>query len=141
MEFKWAEMPSDIVNDAFAIREEVFVKEQGFEEEFDEKDKESLHVVGYDGEVPVCCARIFYDGDNTWHAGRIAVKKIYRGTGLGADLMKAVCEKARSLGGVKVELGAQLRASGFYAKQGFERVGEEYKEEGCPHIGMAKNLY
>lgn len=141
MEFKWAGMPSDIVKDAFMIREEVFIKEQGFEEEFDEKDKESYHIVGYDGELPVCCARIFYDGDNIWHAGRIAVKKSYRGTGLGAELMKAICEKAKSLGGKKVVLGAQVRASGFYAKQGFEKAREEYLEEGCPHIGMEKNLY
>lgn len=141
MEFKWSEMPSDIAKDAFMIREEVFVKEQGFEEEFDSKDKESLHVVGYDGDTPVCCARIFYDGDNTWHAGRIAVRKVYRGTGLGADLMKVICEKAKAMNGKKVVLGAQLQASGFYAKQGFERVGDEYLEEGCPHIGMEKNLY
>lgn len=140
MTFKWAEMPDVIVEDAFKIREEVFVKEQGFNEEFDAKDHECLHIVGYDGDMPICCARLFKKSEDTWYVGRIAVKKVHRGTGLGALLMKAVEEKARNLGGKRLILGAQCRASGFYEKQGFEKYGEEYLEECCPHIMMGKAL-
>lgn len=140
MEFKWAKSPDKVVEDAFKIREEVFVNEQGFKEEFDDKDNEALHIVGYENGEEICCARIFYYGDDVWYAGRIAVKKKFRGTGSGATLMEEIVKKVRKLGGKKVILGAQCRASGFYLKQGFEMYGEEYLEEGCPHIKMARSV-
>ena len=40
--------------DAIFIRKEVFVKEQGFKNEFDEKDNEAHFLVGY-GKWQSCC--------------------------------------------------------------------------------------
>ena len=47
--------------DAVFIRKEVFVKEQGFKNEFDEKDNEAHFLVGYENGSPVATCRIFYD--------------------------------------------------------------------------------
>ncbi|MNH44400.1 putative acyltransferase [compost metagenome] len=40
--------------------------------------------------------------------------------------------------GVPVYLSAQAHLQGFYARHGFEAVGEEYLEDDIPHIGMRK---
>ena len=47
--------------DAIFIRKEVFVKEQGFKNEFDEKDNEAHFIVGYENDNQVEDCRIFYD--------------------------------------------------------------------------------
>ena len=43
-------------------------------------------------------------------------------------------------GGKSVTLSAQLRASGFYEKQGYKKHGDEYYDEYCPHVLMTKAL-
>lgn len=45
--------------DAVFIRKEVFVKEQGFKNEFDEKDNEAHFLVRYENGSPVATCRIF----------------------------------------------------------------------------------
>lgn len=138
--FVWAKMPSPAVKDAFCLREEVFVKEQGFQNEFDKTDESCLHLICYEGERVAGCARLFCQGAGVWHAGRIAVAKDCRGAGMGAAIMAALEQKAAKLGGKKLILSAQRRAAGFYEKQGYERVGEEYLDEYCPHVDMEKVL-
>ena len=49
--------------DCRMIRETVFVKEQGFENEFDRIDAKALHLAVYAGEVPVATGRLFSDND------------------------------------------------------------------------------
>ena len=137
---KWAKVPDEAVQDAFAIREEVFIKEQGFQEEFDSTDGHCWHLIGYEAGIPVACARLFSEREGVWHAGRIAVRKNWRGTGAGAEIMAALEQKARELGGTQVVLSAQCRASGFYEKQGYQKTGGEYLDEYCPHVEMFKLL-
>lgn len=49
---KWVRMPDEAVKDAFSIREEVFVKEQGFQEEFDSTDDSCWHLICYQNGCP-----------------------------------------------------------------------------------------
>lgn len=42
--------------------------------------------------------------------------------------------------GAELVLHAQCRASGFYEKSGFEKLGDADDDEGCPHIWMKKHL-
>ncbi len=137
---KWAQQPDEAVKDAFAVRQEVFVEEQGFQEEFDATDESCWHLIWYQDGHPVACARLFSEEDGVWHVGRIAVRKSLRGTGLGSRVMAALEEKARQLGGQKIVLSAQCRAADFYRKQGYERTENEYLEEYCPHVEMFKTL-
>ena len=49
--------------DAKAIRQSVFVEEQGFEYEFDDIDETALHLVLYDeNDNPCATGRLFFDG-------------------------------------------------------------------------------
>lgn len=123
------------------IREHVFVREQGFQYEFDEIDRSAVHMVVYENGAPVATGRVFpKEGEEgTWILGRIAVEKANRGKRLGAfvisRLEEYVKEKERP---VCFELSAQIQARGFYEKQGYTVFGEEHMEEFCPHVGMRK---
>lgn len=47
----------EIPKEAKTIREAVFIKEQGFKEEFDEIDDVAKHVLLFDGDIPVGTCR------------------------------------------------------------------------------------
>lgn len=127
--------------DAKAIRFKVFVDEQGFQNELDDTDNTALHLVLYVDGAAAGAGRMFTeDGGKSYHLGRIAVLKEYRGLHLGALIVEAMCEKAKELGAEKCELSAQCKAKEFYKKQGFEEQGDVYLDEYCPHIYMVKEL-
>ena len=126
--------------EARVIREEVFVEEQGFREEFDETDARAWHVVLYEGGIAAATGRLFSEGGGVYHVGRVAVRKAYRGYGVGAQVMRALHRKARALGARELVLSAQVQARGFYEKLGYAAVGETYLDEHCPHVRMTLSL-
>lgn len=128
-------------DDAMTVRNEVFVKEQGFVDEFDENDAVSAHFVMYDVDTPIATCRIFKkDDDGTFMFGRLAVVAAHRKKGYGSKMVCAAEEHARSEGGTRVILHAQLHAKGFYESIGYCPVGEVEEEQGCPHIWMEKKI-
>lgn len=129
---------NELPKDAKYIREEVFMKEQGFQDEFDEIDDHCLHLVIEDDKA-IGCARM-YEKNNEMVLGRIAVLKEYRHLHIGSYILKTLEEKAKELGYSKVVLSAQVRAQLFYEKNGYQTQGEEYLDEYCPHIFMYKEL-
>jgi len=125
-------------DEAAAIRQEVFVDEQGFENEFDDTDRYCIHLVLYrDGEA-AAVGRLYRASDGVWHLGRIAVRKPFRGQGLGAEVMSLLERKAYENGAVETAVSAQCRAAGFYEKLGYRAQGEVYLDEFCEHILMVK---
>lgn len=124
---------------ARAIRYSVFVEEQGVpvELEWDDMDAPSWHALAFaaDG-TPVATGRLLPDG----HIGRMAVLKVARGTGVGARVLDALMAKAAELGYPALILNAQTHAAPFYARVGFEQVGEEFEEAGIPHVEMRKRI-
>jgi len=156
--FKWSK-GHEAFDDAHFIRETVFVKEQGFDSEFDEIDKNAHHLTIYfqDDNVTdtkpvlnvqrvaytqrVAVSRIFTENDTEeYHIGRVCVLKQYRGFHYGEALMKESMRKAAELGAKTAVLGAQKRVEKFYAKLGFEAFGEEYLDQFCPHVHMRAKL-
>lgn len=88
---------------------------------------------------PVATCRFFQEGEGRHYViGRIAVMKQYRGQNIGADILKIAEEKIYELKGTHISLHAQLRAKGFYEKQGYMPYGEIDFDEDCPHIWMRK---
>lgn len=130
---------NELPAEAAKIREEVFVREQGFREEFDTVDNSAFHVVLFlDGKAVATC-RYFSDGDS-YKVGRIAVLKNYRGRNFGSSVLLEAEKQIAMLGGRSVILHSQLQACGFYEKLGYVPYGEIEPEEGCPHIWMKKEL-
>ncbi len=137
------EVRTDRREDAFAVRRRVFMDEQGYTDEFDAVDEACVHVTLYaDGEL-AGCTRVFLDADDPTlgYVGRVATLKEFRGRGLGAELMRASEEVARSLGARTLRLHSQLHAAGFYEKCGYARCSDvDYEDEGQPHLWMEKRL-
>ena len=127
---------------AAAIRQAVFVEEQGFHNEFDETDETCLHCVISDGPQPVATCRAFAkeDGSGRWIIGRVAVSLPYRGQRQGEAVMNAMMKHLAQQAGREVELSAPCRAAGFYEKLGFISTGETHMDEYCPHVTMIKTL-
>ncbi len=138
MKYKLFDNFNDAKN-AKAIREEVFIKEQNFHNEFDDLDYSSLHLEIYEDDQPIGCARM-YVKDDIYYFGRIAVLKEYRGLGYGSMIISILEREAYKRGVKKVSLSAQARASAFYEKMGYLKEGNEYFDEYCPHIKMVKEL-
>lgn len=122
-----------------AVREPVFVVEQGVppEIETDELDPLCRHVLARDASgKPIGTGRLTPQRT----IGRLAVIPDRRGQGVGAALLQALVDMARGLGYPVIELHAQVDAIGFYEHHAFERVGEEYLEAGIRHHTMRRTL-
>ena len=127
--------------EAAAIRQEVFVEEQGFTEEFDQTDDIALHLLLWDGAQSVAVCRMFPSAERgSWVIGRVAVRKPFRKQGLGAQVMRAAEDAIRQAGGTRVELAAQEQAAGFYRTLGYASLEERFLDEDCPHVWMRKEL-
>lgn len=125
--------------EARAIRTKVFMEEQGFTYEYDEIDDTAWHLVASEGGKPAATCRFFWSEEkDAYVLGRLAVLPEYRGKNVGAAMMEEAEARVRALGGNKLCLHAQCRASGFYEKQGYQKTGAVELEEGCPHIWMSK---
>lgn len=135
----WAELGTD----ASHIRTEVFVHEQKIpvEMEWDEADQTALHAVAYNGlGQAIGTARLLEHTPHTAKIGRMAVKRILRGSSIGRDLLHVLMEAAKQRGNQEVMLHAQRSAEGFYTRAGFQVRGEPFEEVSIPHIEMVITL-
>ncbi len=148
--------PGDL-SGCHAVRREVFVVEQGVPEELemDAYDAHAVHLlaIGADGR-PLGTVRYLYGAparrkyaakgvadDETAVLGRLAVTTAARGTGLGAELVRAVEADAGLRGLTGVYLEAQSHALGFYERLGYAAFGPEFDEgSGIPHQAMRRTL-
>jgi len=81
------------------------------------------------------------DGDSDWRLRGMATAESIRGTGLGAMLMAAVLDHARSVGAASVWCSARVPAAGFYLRHGFVATSDEYEvAEIGPHLRMRIDL-
>ncbi|MEU8922738.1 GNAT family N-acetyltransferase [Kitasatospora sp. NPDC048545] len=135
-----------------AVRREVFVVEQNVPEEleYDEYDRTSVHLlaVGADGAALGTGRLIFGDQareltggvEGRVLLGRLAVLPAARGTGLGAELVRAIEAAGAERGASEVELHAQVQALGFYERLGYLAEGPEYDDAGIAHRTMTRVL-
>lgn len=128
--------------DAIKIRKKVFIEEQGFQDEFDNNDFNSIHFVMYnENNIAIATCRVYQDNSSKdYIIGRFAVLTKYRGLHLGKNLMLAVENYLKSKNVQRVILHAQYQACNFYQKCGFVAFKEIDFEEDCPHIWMQKNI-
>ncbi len=127
--------------EAKEIREEVFVREQGFVQEFDRTDEIATHLVLFWEGQPAGVCRFFPTPEaGCWDFGRLAVRKAFRDKHFGSLLVQEAERQIRRLGGTRLMLMAQIRAEKFYEKNGYTPFGEPCDDEGCPHIWMMKML-
>ena len=128
---------------ARAIRQRVFIEEQACppEEEWDEHDATSRHVLGLVDGKPAATARwrpVKYEEQPAAKLERFAILPAYRGRGYGRQLVRYVMEDAERAGFATQIMHAQAHLEPFYASLGFKVVDEPFTEAGILHVKMAR---
>ncbi|AOM40944.1 GNAT family N-acetyltransferase [Xenorhabdus hominickii] len=132
----------ELIQQAFAIRKQVFTDEQGFAEEIDidEYDDIALHVVLFDDERPIGVLRAILKDNGMLKVGRVAVLKSHRGRGIGRQVMGFIADYGRQNSIATIGLSSQCHARPFYESLGYQAYGEIYLEDGEEHIFMTLDL-
>lgn len=127
--------------DLWRLRQDVFVVEQQcVYADLDGRDRheDTRHVLlidGDDDDGPVIgCARVVDDGTQ-WRIGRVALAPGARGRGLADVLMQTALDVTPDR---DVVLAAQSPLADWYAGFGFVIDGEEFLEDGIPHLPMRR---
>jgi predicted GNAT family N-acyltransferase len=144
---RWARSRAEVL-DAFALRERVFVGEQGVpaEEELDPLDDVARHAVAVvdpghaSGESPVIgTLRLLVDGEQA-KIGRVAVDRRWRRRGIASRMLALALDGARERGCTSVRLAAQLAATEVYRQAGFAVESDVFEEADIPHVWMGMAL-
>ena len=133
------------LNLGFALRIEVFVKEQNvpMELEIDEKDnsENTVHIGYFNGDKLIGVARLVDMDKDVIHIGRVAIDREYRGRGIGHELIIGCENIAKQIlkKEIIIELSAQIQAEKFYESLGYNRVNDKiYLDAGIKHVDMMK---
>ncbi len=147
MEIKWQCVEFNALSlsqlyDVLALRQEVFVVEQDCPYlDADGKDQEGWHVCGYDDEGElVAYTRILPQGISYKKypsIGRVITSQKIRGKKKGRELMEySIAETQKLWGRIPIKISAQSHLQGYYNSVGFKIIGDEYDEDGIPHVAM-----
>jgi predicted GNAT family N-acyltransferase len=131
------------LEEALAIRCQVFVAEQGVREalEIDGLDGAARHLLALWEDRPVGTLRLrWLDRGRVAKIERVAVLAAARGQKVGQALMGAALDLARAQGAGEARLHAQTTVQAFYARLGFTAFGPEFEEDGILHIAMRRAL-
>ena len=131
-----AELDTGTLYEILRLRVDVFVVEQECAyPELDGRDVEPSAVqlwIEHDG-VVAATARVLDDGHER-RIGRVATHPDHRGAGHAASLIAAACDRSPGPG----VLDAQAHLADWYGRFGFVAEGEEFLEDGIPHVTMRR---
>ena len=133
------ELSTNELYEILKTRSEIFVVEQDcVYQDLDDKDQDAIHVFCYNdaGRVAGCLRVFMRDAKNgVAQIGRVVT--LEHGKGIGGEILRKGVEVAKkSFNAKKIYLEAQVYAIGYYAKEGFEVVSDEFMEDGIPHVKM-----
>lgn len=138
----FTELTKEELYETLQLRSEVFVVEQDcVYQDIDYKDQKAMHILGFKNEKLIAYTRIFKPGDYFEKAsiGRVVVAKNERINKYGYQIMNASIESISTFfNETEIKISAQKYLKKFYESLGFEMIGDEYLEDGIPHIGMLK---
>jgi predicted GNAT family N-acyltransferase len=111
---------------------------------FGETEHESsyFHFGGFDektNELIACCILV-HQSEIEVQLKQMAVSAEYQGKGLGLELLKYVEKFAAHKSYLRLNMHARKSAIGFYEKNGYKIISEEFEEVSLPHYKMEKNL-
>ena len=141
---KYQDLTTNKLYEILMLRSEVFVVEQNCAyQDLDNKDQKALHLIVEENNKIIAYTRIFKKGDffKNSSIGRVLVKKEHRGKHLGKKIMIKSIEQIKiDKTEKKIELSAQKYLLKFYLELGFKKIGEEYLEDGIPHVKMTLKI-
>lgn len=123
-----------------SFRTQIFVVEQECAyQEVDNQDQPALHVIGWQNNRVVACARICPPGTvyQEPSIGRVAVLEKERKSGFGRKLFqRALDETLKLYPNQKIKIQAQVYLEEFYKSFGFATISEPYPDVGVMHVDM-----
>jgi predicted GNAT family N-acyltransferase len=122
---------------AMAVRHNVFVEEQGIneQEEFDGLDDSCVQFIVKAAGAIIGTARVRFVAHNCAKIERMSVLKPYRKRGAGTALLLYILSRVETS---QVILHAQWAAIPFYKACGFRETNGPFFEAGIKHIKMVK---
>lgn len=141
---KFEELTTLELYNILQLRSEVFVVEQDcVYQDIDNKDQKAVHIIGYKNQKIIAYTRIFKPGYyfDLSSIGRVVVTQNEREHKYGYDIMKASIRAIKTHYNVsEIKISAQCYLKKFYNNLKFKAIGEEYLEDGIPHIAMVYTI-
>ena len=124
------------------LRDEILRKPLGlaFSREELEKERNDILVGAFDDDKILACCLLTETDRETVRLRQMAVRKNQQGKGIGHSMMLFAETLARDKGYKKLMMHARDTAIGFYEKQGYKTLGEQFIEVSLPHHLMEKLL-
>ena len=139
---KFHELTLDELYSALQLRSTVFIVEQNcIYNDVDGKDQLAWHLAGAEEGNLIAYSRILPPGTvyTDPAIGRVVTSASKRSSGLGRELMNRSIEHCEKLfGNTSITLSAQVYLKKFYESLGFFAVGNEYLDDGIPHVEMTR---
>ena len=126
------------------LRQEVFVVEQDCAYlDADGLDQKAWHLMGWDDKKQlIAYSRLLPKGlsySEYAAIGRVVTSNKVRGKGVGKQLMGETIKHIKQIFDTStIKISAQCYLIRFYESFGFFSIGEEYLEDGIPHIAMIR---
>ena len=124
---------------SYAIRTKVFCEEQKIskEIEFDNLDHLCSHFLIFDNKKAIATARVRRKEENIYKIERVAVLIEFRKLKVGSTLIKNIIQQFIKLNdNISLILYSQVTVKDFYKSLNFISYGDEFFEDGIPHIAM-----
>lgn len=139
------ELSNTELYDILKLRAEVFVVEQNcIYQDLDDLDKESQHLLGFDGDgklaaylriLPIDTERAGFGS-----IGRVVISPKQRGKRLGHELLQKGLESYDLIfPNTPMIIEAQAYLQKFYEGHGFIAEGEVFMLDGIPHLNMIRD--
>src|SRR5436190_18957964 len=122
------------------LRDEILRKPLGlaFSREELEREKDDILVGAFEDDKILACCLLTKTDAETVRLRQMAVKNNQQGKGIGHSMMLFAETLARDKGFKKLMMHARDSAIGFYEKQGYKTLGEQFIEVSIPHHLMEK---
>ena len=124
---------------SYAIRRKVFCEEQKIskEIEFDNLDHLCSHFLIFDDKNVIATARVRQKEENLLKIERVAVLFEFRRLKVGSTLINNIIQYFINLNdSIAFVLHSQVAVADFYKSINFITYGDEFCEDGIPHIAM-----
>ncbi|MFT4075142.1 MAG: GNAT family N-acetyltransferase [Asticcacaulis sp.] len=99
-----------------------------------------IHLAAFEDEELVGTVTLTPYDETTMKLRQMAVDESVQGQGVGAQLLAAAEAAALAARRTHITLTARVTAQPFYARNGYEAVGDIFEEVTIPHIRMEKTL-
>ena len=138
----FAQLSNEELYRVLQLRAEVFVVEQNcVYQDADDLDQGGYHVLGFSQNQEIHAYTRVLPPGSTYSEyasiGRVITSQSFRNQGHGKPLMSFTLAQCQLLyPNHKTKISAQSYLIKFYNGLGFQEIGEEYLEDGIPHIAM-----